>query len=110
ESLGLQVHVDVAISDNVRLRPHLFGKDGSKIIVDILDSSNVDQLLLSRYIEAMNAVPGLEVSLALIGDLQYLPDLMKTCYQHGFGIIVIQNDVAKQILPPRPRQVQTLSE
>lgn len=110
QSLGLQVHLDVEISDTIKLRPHLFGKDGSKIIVDILDSENVDQLLIDRYIQAMNAVPGLEVSLALIGDLKYLPDLMRTCYQNGFGIIVIQNDVARQILPPRPRQIQTLTE
>ncbi len=110
QSQGLQVHTDVQVSDTVRLRPHLFAKDGSKIIVDIVDSNNVDQLLINRYIEAMNAVPGLEVSLALIGDLQYLPDLVKTCYQNGFGIIVIQNDVAKQVLPSRPRQVQRLSD
>ena len=107
---GLEVHLDVEISDSIRWRPHLYAKDGSKIIVDILDSETIPALALSKYVEAMNAVPGLQVAVALIGDSKYLPELFSECYQYGIGIIILQNKTAKQILPPRPRQILTLSD
>src|SRR5260370_8398517 len=82
QSQGLQVHTDVQVSDTVRLRPHLFAKDASKIIVDIVYSNNVDQLLINIYIYATNPFPGLPVSLARVWHLQYLPTLLKPRTRH----------------------------
>jgi len=105
----LRVLMDVKISERIRWRPHVFATDGSKIIVDILDSNSIPKLNMKKYESAMNSIDGLQISIAVLANHNYLPELVSQCYKNGIGIIAVRKDSPKQILPPKPLQIDKLS-
>jgi hypothetical protein len=109
ETLGLEVHLDVPISDDVRWRPHLFAKNNDKIIVDIVEENTLPQIQLRKYGEVLNAVPQVRIYIVIIRTLKYLPEIFADCNQYGIGVYVITDDTLKEILSSKERNVENLS-
>jgi hypothetical protein len=107
-SQGLEVHTDVAISDNVGWRPHLFVRNESKMVMDIVDEE-LTELQLGKYVEILNNLPEISVSIVLVGTNSYLPEMFSECYKNGLGIYVIEEGLLKQVMQPKPRSVETLA-
>lgn len=107
---GLEVHVDVSISDEIRWRPHLFLRNKSKIIVEILDTERISELQLSKYVDIMNKLQNVSICVVLIPGTRYLPELFSDCNKYGLGVYVIKGNIPTQILPSRPREVTRLVE
>lgn len=103
-SQGLEVHEDVSISDEIRWRPHLFVRDESKIILDIMDTSQLSQLQLSKYVDIMNKLQDVSVCVALIPGTSYMPELFSDCDKYGLGVYVIRAGMPKQILPSKTQR------
>ncbi len=110
EEQGLEVHLDISLSESVGWRPHVFAKNDVKILLDIVDTEEIPDIQLRKYTEFMNDFPDLGVCVAMIGKNRYDPKFIVSCTQYGIGIFVIENDTVKQVLEPRSRNVETLTQ
>lgn len=109
ETLGLEVHLDVPISDDVGWRPHLFARNNDRIILDIVEEDTLPQLQLKKYSEVLNAVPQVRIYIVIIRTLEYLPEIFADCNQYGIGVYVIRDDTLKEILCSKARNVEDLA-
>jgi hypothetical protein len=109
ESLGLQVHLDVPISDDVRWRPHLFARNDTKIIADIIEEDTLPQIQLRKYTELLNVVPQVRIYIVIIHTLEYLPEIFADCNRHGVGVYVIRDDTLKEIVRSKARSIEDLA-
>jgi len=109
ESKGMEVHIDIPISEQIRWRPHLYIKDGKQLIIDILDLEKLPTLQLKKYVTIRNALEAVDVYILLIGDASYLPEVVSDCYKYGIGIFVITNGQPREVLPATFTDVERLS-
>src|SRR5208282_3787146 len=109
ETLGLEVHLDVPISDEVGWRPHLFARNDSNIIVDIVEEKTLPEIQLKKYSEVLNAVPQVKIYIVIIRALEYMPEIFAECNRYGIGVYVIRDDTLKEILSSKARNVADLS-
>jgi hypothetical protein len=105
---GLEVHVDIPISDDIRWRPHLFVKNSQQIILDIVDTELIHGLQLRKYAEVMNAFPNMRIYVVMIGEMHYAPDFVAKCAEYKLGIFVVGNGQPKEILPFGVRDIEGL--
>lgn len=106
---GLTVFFDVALSDTIRWRPHVFAKNSQMLILDILTQEKIPDLYMRKYIEARNKVPNLRIYLGLIGDLNYFFEVISECDKNGVGIFKIDSTM-KLLLEAKDPTIENLAE
>jgi hypothetical protein len=106
---GLEVHLDVSISDEIRWRPHLFVRNDVKIIVDVVDTQVIPSLQLRKYVDVMNVYPDMKVYIAMVGEMPYAPNLIMDCARYGVGVYVVQPRRLTELLQPQPRRIERIA-
>lgn len=105
----MTVLFDVAISENVSWRPHVFAKNTSKIILDILNDELIPDFYIKKFIQARNAIPELKIYLGIIGQSTYLFGFLGDCVKNGFGIYMV-NSTLKLLIEAAEPTIEGISE
>jgi len=110
QAQGLEVHLDISVSDAVRWRPHLFVKDDLKMICDIVETETISDLQLRKYAEVMNTLSDIHVYVVMIGEMEYEPEFISSCVRYGIGILVVKDESPREILKSRSREIEGLAQ
>lgn len=108
DALGLTVHFDRAVSDEIKWRPHIFATDHQQLILDILTQETIPDFYVKKYAEIRNALPEISIYLGLVGDLNYFPDVIFECNRNGLGIYKIDGTL-KPLMEPKDPTVEALA-
>lgn len=106
---GKTVLFDVAISDTVRWRPHVFAKNDEQFILDILDEELIPDFYMKKFIQARNAIPELKIYLGIVRQSSYLFEFLRECVKNGFGIYLI-NSKLKLLLEAAEPTVEGITD
>lgn len=109
EQKGMTVLFDVAISPIIRWRPHVFAKNGSLILLDIIDEESLPEFYIKKFIKARNLIPELKIYLGLVGESKYAFEFFGECAKYGFGILKI-NSGLKLLLETAEPTVEGIRE
>jgi hypothetical protein len=106
---GLTVYFDMAVSEEIKWRPHIFATDHQKLILDILTQETIPSFYIKKYVEIRNLLREVEIYIGLVEDLNYFPDVIAECARNGFGIYKI-NKTLKLLFEARLPTIEDLSD
>lgn len=108
EKKGLTVHFDIAVSEEVSWRPHIFATNNEKLVLDILTQETLSDFYIKKYAEIRNHLPDLGIYLGLVGDLSYFPEVILQCSRNGLGIYKI-NENLKLLIETKTPTIEELA-